>query len=77
MFNRCPVYFSVQIIQGDLVEESIKFAKSVIGKPLQPRRLTFQPVKGADKVVPVFDGRSVENFVPRQRTVVLLIDKYL
>lgn len=44
-------------MDGDLLNESIQFAKSVIGKPLQSRRLRYQPVKGADKVVAIFDGK--------------------
>lgn len=47
-------------MQGDLLEEAVKFAKSVMGKPVQPRRLSDQPVKGADRLVQVFDGKCVD-----------------
>lgn len=46
----------MQIVEGDLLKESIKFAHSVIGKPLEPRRLRNLPVKGAEHVGPAFDG---------------------
>ena len=71
------LFVVVQIVQGDLLEGSINFAKSVIGKPLEPRRLRLQPVKGGDKVVPAFDGTSVGNFVSRQRNAVLVFVNYV
>ncbi|XP_076436045.1 peroxisomal bifunctional enzyme-like [Babylonia areolata] len=45
-----------KVVEGDLLRESISFAQSVLGKPLDPRRLSHQPVKGADKLMPAFDA---------------------
>ena len=70
------LFVVVQIVQGDLLEGSINFAKSVIGKPLESRRLRLQPVKGGDKAVPAFDGTSVGNFVPRQKNAALVFVNY-
>ncbi|KAK7109400.1 peroxisomal bifunctional enzyme-like [Littorina saxatilis] len=55
-----------KIVQGDLLEEAVKFAKSVMGKPVQPCRLSDQPVKGADRLVQVFDA-AMRQVKQRQR----------
>jgi hypothetical protein len=50
------VEFFFQIVDGDLLSESIKFARSVAGNSLQPLRLSALPVKGKEMLIPKFEG---------------------
>ncbi|KAL8584021.1 hypothetical protein ACOMHN_048628 [Nucella lapillus] len=58
-----------KVVQGNLLEEGLKFAQSVVGKPLDLRRLSLLPVKGADNLVPAIDA-AMKKVKQKQRGMI-------
>ena len=53
-------YLSVcQVVEGDVVQQGIAFAKAIIDKPIDPRRISKMKVKIPPNVRQIFDGENV------------------
>ena len=56
MINYCAVV-SLQLVEGDVFEEAVRYAKSISKYPVEGRRLSKMAVKGAEKAQVLGEGR--------------------
>ena len=52
------VVIPLQLVEGDVFEEAVRYAKSISKYPVEGRRLSKMAVKGAENAQVLGEGRS-------------------